>query len=161
MTQENSGHNGSPAQYSESPGHTVARQDIREAARRILFTYILPMAEREIVLPQGIVNEMTNAIEVDNRDDPEVFDLAKDYIFQAMERDAFPGFLRAKAFGNLVPPSLMARLILGLLSMFGAWWAAFTLIFLSDSRSTKCWVSAHLSVKACALRHVELLLIVT
>jgi hypothetical protein len=81
------------------------------------------------------------AIEERGRDDPEVFDAAKDYVFQAMERDAFPGFLRAKALGNLVPISLMARLIVGLLALFGGLWAAFILIFLGKSRTERCWVS--------------------
>jgi len=123
-----------------SPQHTVARADIRASAEKILYTYLLPGAEREIILPQGILNEITNAIEKEGRDDPEVFDAAKDYVFQAMERDAFPGFLRAKALGNIVQPSMLLRLILGLVSLFTAFWTAFVLIFLDKPRSTRCWV---------------------
>ncbi|KAK3055170.1 Bud site selection protein, Revert to axial protein 1 [Extremus antarcticus] len=131
---------GSPAVNSDSPNHTVARADIRASAEKILYTYLLPGAEREIILPQGILNSVTDSIEKEGRDDPEVFDTAKDYVFQAMERDAFPGFLRAKALGNIVPPSMMLRLIVGLVSLFGAFWAAFVLIFLDKSRSTRCWL---------------------
>lgn len=123
-----------------TPQHTVARADIRASAEKILYTYLLAQSEREIILPQAILNEITESIEEQGRDDPEVFDAAKDYVFQAMERDAYPGFLRAKALGNLVPPSLMLRLILGLLAMFGAFWAAFCLIFLNYDRATRCWV---------------------
>jgi hypothetical protein len=136
------GHSGSPAGLNSdnSPNHTVARADIRASAEKILYTYLLPGAEREIILPQGILNDVTNAIEREGRDDPEVFDAAKDYVFQAMERDAFPGFLRAKALGNIVPPSMMLRLIVGLVSLFGAFWAAFVLIFLDKDRPTRCWL---------------------
>ncbi|KAK3111678.1 Bud site selection protein, Revert to axial protein 1 [Teratosphaeriaceae sp. CCFEE 6253] len=123
-----------------SPQHTVARTDIRNSAEKILYTYLLPGAEREIILPQGILNEITKAIEQEGRDDPEVFDAAKDYVFQAMERDAFPGFLRRKALGNIVQPSMLLRLILGLVSLFTAFWTAFVLIFLDKPRSTRCWV---------------------
>lgn len=123
-----------------SPNHTVARGDIRASAEKILYTYLLPGAEREIILPQAILNDITNNIEKDGRDDPEVFDHAKDYVFQAMERDAFPGFLRAKALGNLVSPSMLLRLILGLVSLFGALWTGFVLIFLNYGRRTRCWV---------------------
>jgi len=131
----------SPLDHSNSsPQHTVARADIRASAEKILYTFLLPGAEREIILPQGILNEITNAIEKEGRDDPEVFDAAKDYVFQAMERDAFPGFLRAKALGNLVHPSMMLRLIIGLVSMFAAFWTAFVLIFLDKGRVTRCWV---------------------
>lgn len=125
---------------SNSPYHEVARQDIRASAEKILYTFLLPGAEREIVLPAQITEEVTRAIEEEGRDDPEVFDLAKDYVFQAMERDAFPGFLRMKALGNLIPPTLIMRLIIGLVSMFGGFWAAFVLIFLDASRLTRLWV---------------------
>lgn len=131
----------SPNLYSNtSPNHTVARADIRASAEKILYTFLLPGAEREIILPQGILNEITNAIEREGRDDPEVFDAAKDYVFQAMERDAFPGFLKAKALGNIVQPSMMLRLICGLVSLLGGLWTAFTLIFLNESRATRCWM---------------------
>lgn len=125
---------------SNSPGHTVLRQDIKASAEKILYTFLLPGAEREITLPGSITNDVTMAIEEMGRDDPEVFDVAKDYVFQAMERDAFPGFLCMKALGNLIPPTLIMRLIIGLLSMFAAFWAAFILIFLDKSRATRCWV---------------------
>ncbi|EFW99175.1 rgs domain containing protein [Grosmannia clavigera kw1407] len=125
---------------SSSPAHTVARQDIRKSAEKILYTFLLPGAEREIVLPGPIVQEITAAIEEYGRDDPEVFDMAKDYVFQAMERDAFPGFLRMKALGNLIPPTLILRLIIGMVSMFGAFWAAFVLIFLDKSRLTRLYL---------------------
>lgn len=130
---------------SNSPSHTVARQDIRASAEKILYTFLLPGAEREITLPGSITQDVTTAIEDYGRDDPEVFDVAKDYVFQAMERDAFPGFLRMKALGNLIPPTLVMRLIVGLVSMFGAFWAAFILIFLDKDRPTKCWVSTSMN----------------
>ena len=125
---------------SNSPAHTVARQDIRASAEKILYTFMLPGAEREITLPGSITQDVTSAIEEFGRDDPEVFDVAKDYVFQAMERDAFPGFLRMKALGNLIPPTLVMRLIVGLVSMFGAFWAAFILVFLDKDRQTRLWV---------------------
>ncbi|KAH6657709.1 regulator of G-protein signaling domain-containing protein [Truncatella angustata] len=131
-----------PHQFTESnsPSHAVSREDIRASAERILFTFLLPGAEREITLPGSITQDITTAIEHERRDDPEVFDVAKDYVFQAMERDAFPGFLRARALGNLIPPTMVARLIVGLISIFGGFWTAFILIFLDKSRATRCWV---------------------
>lgn len=145
---------------SNSPAHTVARQDIRASAEKILYTFLLPGAEREITLPGSITQDVTAAIEDYGRDDPEVFDVAKDYVFQAMERDAFPGFLRMKALGNLIPPTLVMRLIVGLVSMFGAFWAGFILIFLDRSRATKCWVSRRVpcSARAAADTHTQLIL---
>ncbi|CAD0081757.1 unnamed protein product [Aureobasidium vineae] len=131
----------SPYTQDQSPtGTTVSRQDIRASAEKILYTYLLQGSEREIIIPVGILEQVTDSIENQGRDDPEVFDNAKDYVFQAMERDAFPGFLRAKALGNIVQPSMMLRLVIGLVALFAAIWTAFVLIFLDMSRSTRCWV---------------------
>lgn len=138
--------NGSPGRTdSNSPAHTVARPDIRASAEKILYTFLLPGSEREIILPQGILTDITTSIEEEGRDDPEVFDAAKDYTFQAMERDAFPGFLRAKALGNLVPPSSFLRLCLGLLGLFGAFWAGFACILLDKPKHIRCWVGSTLN----------------
>ncbi|RKF57700.1 Protein rax1 [Erysiphe neolycopersici] len=126
---------------SGSPEHSISRADIRQSAEKILFTFLLRGAEREIFLPDAIVDEITQSIEERGRDDPEVFDAAKDYVFQAMERDAYPGFLRARALGNLVPSSLTLRLILGLFSLFAAFWAGFVLIFLNYPRLPRIWLS--------------------
>ena len=100
------------------------------------------------MLPRDMVMDIQTAIEKDMRDDPEIFDAAREYIFQAMERDAFPGFLRAKALGNLVRLSALLRLVLGLLSLFGAFWSGFTLIFLGYDRLTRCWVCPWISLFA-------------
>lgn len=76
----------------------VVRADIRASAEQILYTYLLSGSEREIILPQFIIDNIKVAIEEDGRDDSEVFDAAKDYVFQALDLDALPGFL------NLVRP---------------------------------------------------------
>ncbi|KAL2820199.1 RGS domain-containing protein [Aspergillus cavernicola] len=125
---------------SASPGHTVARADIRASSEKILYTYLLPGAEREIVLPEAMVSTIINLVEDDGRDDPEVFDPAKDYVFQAMERDAFPGFLQAKALGNLVPLSIMARLTLALISFGAGFWGAFYVVLRDKPRHIRCWL---------------------
>jgi hypothetical protein len=131
----------SPGQLSSADNGQPRREDLRASAEKILYTYLLPGSEREIIIPQSILNDVQNAIEgPEQRSDPELFDQAKDYVFQAMERDAFPGFLQSKGLGNLVPASMMIRLIVGLISFFAAVWTAFVLIFLDMSRTTRCWV---------------------
>jgi len=125
---------------SNSPGHSVARADIKASAEKILYTYILPGSEREIVLPDVMLNKIIRAIEEEGRDDPEVFDDAKDYVFQAMERDAFPGFLQSKALGNLVPLSVLIRLIIGLASLMAGFWGGYYMILRDESRRTRCWL---------------------
>ena len=130
-----------PRTDSNSPGHTVARADIKASAEKILYTFILPGSEREIVLPESILNRIIHSIEEESRDDPEVFDDAKDYVFQAMERDAYPGFLQAKALGNLVPLSVLIRLVLGLCILMAGFWGGFYMILTDKPRHIRCWVS--------------------
>ena len=133
---------GDSSGQNSSPDNTQPRrEDLRASAEKILYTYLLPGSERDIIIPQSILNDVQDAIEgPDQRADPELFDHAKDYVFQAMERDAYPGFLQNKGLGNLVPQSMMVRLIVGLISFFTAMWASFILIFLDKSRATRCWV---------------------
>ncbi|CAG7919878.1 unnamed protein product [Penicillium olsonii] len=125
---------------STSPGHTVDRNDIRASAEKILYTYLLPGSEREIMLPEAMVSTIINLVEDDGRDDPEVFDPAKDYVFQAMERDAFPGFLQAKALGNIVPLSTILRLAFALISFGGGFWGAFYVVLRDKPRNIRCWI---------------------
>jgi hypothetical protein len=143
---------------SNSPGHTVARPDIKSSAEKILYTFILPGSEREIVLPQSILNRIIYNIEEEGRDDPEVFDDAKDYVFQAMERDAFPGFLQAKALGNLVPLSTLIRLIIGLASLMAGFWGGFYMILTDQPRHIRCWVSQQTTVLLHSLTIDQLIL---
>lgn len=123
-----------------SPGHTVTREDIRASAVRILYTYLLPGSEREVQLPELMRNEIICMIEDEGRDDPEVFDDPKDFVFQAMEREAFPRFLQAKVFGNLVQQSITIRLVLAGASLLGAFWAAWYGILSDQPRNVRCWI---------------------
>jgi len=59
-----------------------------------------------------------------------MFHAQKEYCFRAMEQDAFPRFLRSKAFGNLTPMSALVRLVAGLISLWIGLATAFSLIFL-------------------------------
>lgn len=127
---------------SNSPGHTVARADIRASAEKILYTFLLPGSEREIILPDQMLRNITQAIEEEARDDPEIFDDAKDYVFQAMERDAFPGFLQAKALGNIVPFSVIFRLVFALAALMAAFWGGFYMILTNQPKHIRCWVSS-------------------
>jgi hypothetical protein len=73
---------------------------------------------------------------------PDLFHQQKHYIFRALEADAFPRFLRAKAFANLSPAGSFWRLVLGLLVLWGGFVLGFSLIFLDrQPRAQRVWVS--------------------
>lgn len=125
---------------SPAPSY-ISRSDIKQSTHYILVTYFIPGAEREIFLPQRIMKNVRKAIEEDDRDDPEVFDEAREYVFQAMQQEAFRTFLAAKALGNTIPFGSVIRLVLGLLSTFAAFWVGFILIFLDwQPKSTRLYL---------------------
>jgi hypothetical protein len=68
---------------------------------------------------------------------PDMFHAQKEYCFRAMEQDAFPRFLRSKAFGNLTPVSALVRLVVGLIVLWIALATAFSLIFLDVQPKSK------------------------
>ncbi|KAK3628883.1 Bud site selection protein, Revert to axial protein 1 [Elasticomyces elasticus] len=90
-------------------------QDLQASAWKVLRTYLLSGAEREIIIPEYILSRVTGAIEQATRCDPEVFDAARDCVFRAMERDAFPSFMRRR---RAVISSLRYGSDEGLLSAF-------------------------------------------
>lgn len=73
---------------------------------------------------------------------PEFFHPAKNWIFKALEEDAFVRFLRAKAFSNLTKMTGLICLGLGLLSLWAGFVVAFSLVFLDEARRKRLWVSA-------------------
>jgi len=68
---------------------------------------------------------------------PDIYHAQKEYCFRAMEQDAFPRFLRAKAFGNLTPVSALVRLIVGLIVLWIGLAVGFSLIFLDVNPKSK------------------------
>lgn len=111
-------------------GPRVAREDLRLSSRRILVTYFIDNSEKKLQLPEKIIRQIREAIELQGRDDPEVFDEARDYVFQAMEREAFPNFLKSAALNNITNKLFNIRLVAGFFFYFVAFWVGYTLIFL-------------------------------
>lgn len=123
------------------------------SAERIYARYLVPGAEKEIYLPPALrihsfplspEHPPTNPAAPDYQADaallaqvPDMFHAQKDYIFSAMEQDAYPRFLRAKAFGNLTPVSALVRLVAGLLVLWAGLSTAFALIFLDVHPKSK------------------------
>jgi len=71
-----------------------------------------------------------------------MFHAQKEYVFRAMEQEAFPRFLRAKAFGNLTPASALVRLVAGMICLWAGLATAFALVFLDvKPKSVRFFVS--------------------
>jgi hypothetical protein len=128
--------------------------DLVASAERIFYRYLSPAGNavgatenHEIYLPPALrihsfplstshepktANEMSLMAQI-----PDMYHAQKEYCFRAMEQDAFPRFLRSKAFGNLTPVSAFTRLIAGLLILWIGLAAGFALIFLDVHPKSK------------------------
>ncbi|KAL5521172.1 hypothetical protein ACEPAG_9094 [Sanghuangporus baumii] len=135
----------------------ITRMDLIASAERIYFRYLSPPAHasmaadpsvnHEIYLPPALrihsfvlsstrepkTQEELNAL----AQIPDMFHAQKEYCFRAMEQDAYPRFLRAKAFGNLTPVSALVRLVLGLVILWIGLAVGFSLIFLDTKPKSK------------------------
>ncbi|KAJ7604645.1 RGS domain-containing protein [Roridomyces roridus] len=132
----------------------ITRLNLIASAERIFYRYLSPAANtvnstenHEIYLPPSLrihsfpltsTQEPKTAAELNLMAQiPDIFHAQKEYCFRAMEQDAFPRFLRSKAFGNLTPISALVRLIAGLLILWIGLAAGFSLIFLDVQPKSK------------------------
>ncbi|OWB61392.1 hypothetical protein B5S31_g2470 [[Candida] boidinii] len=117
-------------QNRKSKSHYVTRVLLRRSTQHLLNTYFTENAEKKIVIPEDMVRRVLYSLEVEGRDDPEVFDEAREYVFKAMEHEAYPNFLRYNAMGNITQNSTVYRLIFAIFCAFAGFWVGYALIFL-------------------------------
>jgi len=132
----------------------ITRMDLIASAERIFYRYLSPAGNtvnasenHEIYLPPALrihsfplssTQEPTSQTELALMAQiPDIFHAQKEYCFRAMEQDAFPRFLRSKAFGNLTPISALVRLVLGLIILWIGLAVGFSLIFLDVHPKSK------------------------
>jgi len=111
------------------------RDDLRESAERIYYKYIFGVSDKEIILSSHIKEKITHAIEEEGisqhkRDDPWIYYEAKNEIYAFIEKEHFPRFLKARAFGNMNATQVLMRLGIGLFFVFLGFTIALSLIFL-------------------------------
>lgn len=132
----------------------ITRLDLIASAERIFYRYLSPAGNavgsqenHEIYLPPALrIHSFPLSSSHDPKTQaelslmaqvPDMFHAQKEYCFRAMEQDAFPRFLRSKAFGNLTPISALVRLIAGLIILWIALAVGFSLIFLDVHPKSK------------------------
>lgn len=111
--------------------HFVTRATLRKSSKNIMNTYFMNDSEKRILIPDDMRQQVIYAIETEGRDDPEVFDESREYVFKAMEHEAYPNFLRDSAMCNVRPKSAVIRMFLAIFCAFAAFWTGYTLIFLN------------------------------
>ncbi|KAH3685457.1 hypothetical protein WICPIJ_003572 [Wickerhamomyces pijperi] len=108
----------------------INREKLKQSSQNILNTYFQDGAPKRLNVPDRIVRKLKHDIEFQGRDDPEVFDDARNYVYSVMERECHPFFLEQYAIHNINNRSILLRLIGGLFSLFAAFWIAYSLIFI-------------------------------
>lgn len=79
-----------------------------------------------------------------------VFAEAREIVFEGMESYYFPRFLKARAYGNMVPSHRLMRCVTGLFFLFVGFAIVLSLIFLNiRPRSLRAWVSLPLRSFSC------------
>lgn len=119
------------------------RKDLVDSAQRLLLRYLVPSATKELTqLPNELKTALRKELEKpDPRDDPLLFSDAKDYVFDYMQTQAYPKFLRLKVWGNITLHQQLGRLVLGLLCLLVALTTSLCFIFLGYTQwGTRFWV---------------------
>lgn len=111
----------------------ISRQNLRDSSHNLLLKYFVDDSEKHLNLPTKINRFIINAIEVDGRDDPDVFNSVKRYIFNRLENEHMPNFLNFVAIKN-VNHTINSRMIVGFFFAFISFWIAFSLIFLKKHK---------------------------
>lgn len=111
----------------------ISRQNLRESSHNLLLKYFVEDSEKNLNLPEKLNRFIINSIEVDGRDDPDVFNGVKKFIFNRLENEHLPNFLNFVAIKN-VNHTINIRVIVGFFFAFISFWIAFSLIFLKEPK---------------------------
>lgn len=115
----------------------ITRDDIRKSAREIFLNYFNQNSIKYLQIPERLHRKIVSDFE-NGRDDPEIFNEIRNYVFKVMENELFPGFLTRFGITNI--PVQIWRLFTSAFLLFVGFWVSYTLIFLNYTRSTRCVV---------------------
>lgn len=124
----------------DSPGSAtnsfINRDKLRESSHNLLLKYFVEDSEKNLDLPPRIAAHVRKCIEVDGRDDPDVFNDVKIYVFNQMERHHWPKFLNFVAVRNINHTNFF-RIILGFFFLFVGFWIGYIFIFLNYRKALR------------------------
>lgn len=115
----------------------ISRQALKNSSHNLLLKYFVQDSEKNLNIPPQLNLFIINAIEVDGRDDPDVFTGVKRYVFDRLETDYLPNFLNFVAIKN-INRSINARMVIGFFFLFISFWIGFALIFLNEPKQYRC-----------------------
>ncbi|KAI5967005.1 RAX1 [Candida pseudojiufengensis] len=119
----------------DSPASTnnksfITRENLKESSHNLLLKYFVEDSEKNLNLPSQLNSYIIKSIEIDGRDDPDIFNYVKNYIFNKLENDHLPKFLDFMATRNINHSNFL-RILLGFFFLFIGFWIGFIFIFLN------------------------------
>lgn len=117
----------------------ISRQSLKDSSHNLILKYFVEDSEKSLGLPQKLNDHVVRSIEIDGRDDPDVFTGVKRFVFSKLENEYLPSFLNFVAIKN-VTHSVNSRIIVGFIFIFISFWIGFTLIFLNEAKRFRCVV---------------------
>lgn len=121
--------------HTSLSGSFITRNKLKESTQNLLLKYFVEDAEKYLGVPPHLNQHIIKSIEIDGRDDPDIFNGVKNYVFNRIESEHLPNFLNFIAIKNL--NSNFIRIILGIFFIFIAFWIGYTLIFLDYRKSIR------------------------
>lgn len=123
----------------DSPRHStnsfITRSNLKESTHNLLLKYFVEDLEKNLNLPSHLNDHIIKSIEINGRDDPDIFNNVKSYIFTKIENEHLPNFLNFIAIKNL--NSNFLRILIGLFFLFIGLWISFVLIFLDYRKAVR------------------------
>ncbi|KAH7033890.1 RGS domain-containing protein [Linnemannia elongata] len=133
----------------------VTKEDLQRSAERIYYKYLIPQAEKRVRIPGEVRQRVAmlmdskmmlnqggpnSTLQQPDQDLGLVFAEAREIVFEGMESYYFPRFLKARAYGNMVPSHRLMRCVTGLFFLFVGFAIVLSLIFLNiRPRSLRAW----------------------
>lgn len=114
----------------------ITRDNLKESTHSLLLKYFVEDSEKNLNLPPSLNQKIIRAIEVEGRDDPDIFNEVKAYVFNRIESEHLPRFLNYMAIRN-VNTSFITRVILGFFMLLIGFWVGFIFIFLNYRKSLR------------------------
>lgn len=121
---------------SEKSASFVTRDVLKDSSHNLLLKYFVDDSEKNLDLPYEMNNYVIRAIEIEGRDDPDVFKQVKNYVFNRIEQDHLPKFLNFMAIRN-INHSNFIRIIVGFFFLFIGFWLSFIFIFLNYAKGIR------------------------
>lgn len=114
----------------------ITRNNLKESSHNLLLKYFVEDSEKNLYLPERMNRDIIKAIEVEGRDDPDIFHDVRIFVFSRLENDYLPRFLNFVAIRNVNHTGFM-RIFLGFFFIFVAFWVGFIFIFLNTRKSLR------------------------